>query len=810
MEDKIQRQIQAEEFRRNEAESLGIEQVRDAISSGRYVDLPEGRVILARAHELCSDLLSIELEKKTRGIGGKYRALIRRIDPDVAMVATLRAMLTSGCPNTPGLDNKVQGILSELGRVIEAEAMIRAIDVAAAPYLKRTLQYLDAGHTKSPLHRYRTLRVAADRTIGGWEPWSGDERVGVAKILFEVAMQSGLFDIQETIGRNGQIGKVLVPSAVLAEHFDDVIEHAHAVLSPEPMIVPPIPWTGYASGGYITPWMQAKAPAIGIAAGTRDQRDWVIENFNKAPILHAAMNKAQGVAYRVNHRVFEVFQQAMAIPEGVLGLPPHGDSQKPVFPFEEGWVKADASEGELEEFKHWKEMMRLHYASSAKLASKKSALARAGRVFRKFYNEEELYFVTYLDSRGRMYFRGSIHPQGGDAIKGCLEFAHGEQLGARGLFWLKAHVAACAGFDKSDFPIRAKWTEDNWERIQAWLDDPLAADPDEPSTSFTFLAAALALKEALALDSPAEYVCHIPVAMDATCSGLQHFSALMRDPLGGKYTNLLDADGDQKSDIYQRVGDLASTTVKYPDANYSEFWAGHPISRAMAKRPTMTYCYSATLQSNIEYVVEALLDDGAGPIRDEHGKVILGLYGLAVPVAKALRAGVQATVPSAAAIMRHLQKLVRVTDGPLKWITPAGMPVLNWTPEQIMRTLDIRALGINQILYKRVTSRYDSTPATSSIAPNFVHSMDSAHLCRVLARADFDIWPIHDSFAALPNHVDSLHKVLREEFVSMYSEHDPLADVEAGQLKQGKAVPERPPTGTLNLEHIKASRFCFC
>ena len=808
--DKVERQIAAEEFRRSEAENLGIEQVKKAIQTGRYVDMPEGRVILARAHIQCVEALKLELEKKTRGIGGKYRNLLRGIDPDVLMVVGLRTMLTCGVERTPGFENRVQSILNQMGKAIEAEALIHAIDVAAAPYLQRTLQYLDAGHTQSLSHRYRTLRVAADRTIGGWEPWSGEERTSTARILFEIIMETGLFVVEAGLGRGGKETRTLIPSPVLAQHFDDVVEHARAILSPEPMIVPPVPWTGYASGGYITPWMQARSVAVGIHASTTEQREWVIENFNKATTLHAAMNKAQSVAYRVNHRVFDVFQQALAVPEGILGLPAHGEQRAPVFPFGEGWEKDSASQEELDAFTNWKDEMRLYYSKSAKLTAKKNALAASARVFRKYHDEEELYFVTYLDSRGRLYFRGAVQPQGSDAVKGCLEFSHGHALGQDGLFWLKAHVASCAGFDKADFPLRVQWTDENWERIQAWLEDPLASDPDEPSTAFTFLAAALALQEALSLANPDEYVCHIPVAMDATCSGLQHFSALMRDPEGGRYTNLIDAEGDQKSDIYKRVGALAAETVKFPDANYAQFWASREISRSMAKRPTMTYCYSATLQSNIDYVVEALMDDGAGPIKDEHGKTIMSLYKLAVPVAKALRAGVESSVPAAAAIMRHLQRLVRVTDEPLRWITPAGMPVLNWTPKEIIRTLDIRALGVSQILYKRKTKEYDSISACSSIAPNFVHSMDSAHLCRVIARSNFPIMPIHDSFACLPHEVTKMHEILRDEFVLMYSAGDPLAMLEQGQLKAGKELPERPPQGTLDLAEIRRSRFTFC
>ena len=42
------------------------------------------------------------------------------------------------------------------------------------------------------------------------------------------------------------------------------------------------------------------------------------------------------------------------------------------------------------------------------------------------------------------------------------------------------------------------------------------------------------------MENPEDYECRVPVALDATCSGLQHYSAMFRDSVGGYYTNLID------------------------------------------------------------------------------------------------------------------------------------------------------------------------------------------------------------------------------------------------------------------------------
>lgn len=42
-----------------------------------------------------------------------------------------------------------------------------------------------------------------------------------------------------------------------------------------------------------------------------------------------------------------------------------------------------------------------------------------------------------------------------------------------------------------------------------------------------------------------KYVCHLPVHMDGSCNGLQHYAALGRDTEGAKAVNLAPADAPQ-------------------------------------------------------------------------------------------------------------------------------------------------------------------------------------------------------------------------------------------------------------------------
>ena len=92
-----------------------------------------------------------------------------------------------------------------------------------------------------------------------------------------------------------------------------------------------------------------------------------------------------------------------------------------------------------------------------------------------------------------------------------------------------------------------------------------------------------------------------PIHLDGSNSGLQHFSALLRDPVGGAAVNLVPQD--RPADIYSDVARLAQAKVDASDDENVRLWLDGKVTRKVAKRPTMTFTYSATrygmLDSNL-------------------------------------------------------------------------------------------------------------------------------------------------------------------------------------------------------------------
>jgi DNA-directed RNA polymerase, mitochondrial len=109
--------------------------------------------------------------------------------------------------------------------------------------------------------------------------------------------------------------------------------------------------------------------------------------------------------------------------------------------------------------------------------------------------------------------------------------------------------------------------------------------------------------------------------------------------------------------------------------------------------------------------------------------------------------------------------------------------------------------------------------ATSTVAPNFVHALDVAHLLRTVnaavAEGITSIATVHDTFGCLPSRAARLRCLIRKEFVRMYTEHDVLAKVYE-QASADLSVPDAkrmlsgpPKKGSLEIEQLLEAEFAF-
>lgn len=824
MQDLYSRQIALEEEYSTESLVAGQQQILDAFKQGRAADVGTGRILLAKAYDAALDKFKLYLAQRTTGIGGKYRKLLQGAAPEVLVMAGIREVI-NGCAHPE--PQPMQSVLRSIGRVIESECMLACMEKVNSRYTTRTIEYLDAAGTKSVSHRYRTFLAGARNMGMEWEQWSQTERLQVARLLLtELYEATGLFKWGTNQYSSGDSMYYLRPSDELAKHFHEVQSAARALVRHPPMLIKPVPWENQYEGGYLTDWFRHHAPMCGLRYIKKEHKTWIIDTLESptsAPV-RAAMTKAQSVPYRINKDVLAILRKATAMRVGILGLPSFQPLVQPTFPLGDNWQKDEATAAETEVFQFWKQQMAAWYTSENKRKGRHTGILSRITELARYQDEEALYFPTFIDWRGRMYFRSNLNPQASDAVKGCIEFATGKRLGDEGLMWLKVYVANCCGYDKHDPELKAQWTDDNWVQILDFINNPLEVDAPDADTAFTLLQAGLALQAALTLPDPRDYICHVPVAMDATCSGLQHLSALTRDPVGAYYTNLIDNGTEQKSDIYTHVAGIADANKQkhstrkvkqdgkllevVDDAVLAKYWATTPISRAMAKTPVMTYVYGSTLLSTIDTIALDMADAGMAVIKGDDGKVIYSMSALATPVGRALREGVIETVPEATRMMKFLQNIVRKhKDQCLQWVSPVGVPVVNWAEGSLVKRVHIHSMGVTSIAQTVRDNKYSTRGASNGVVPNFVHSNDAAHLCMTINDFDGDILPIHDSFATHPCDVPAMHQALRSTFVELYSQYEIESFLEFNNIDTEDFTP--PEQGNLDLDSVLQSRFMF-
>jgi DNA-dependent RNA polymerase len=481
----------------------------------------------------------------------------------------------------------------------------------------------------------------------------------------------------------------------------------------EPSAEPPFPWFGFDGIDGDT-----------FVAACRDERAVRVAIAGGIPHVDA-VNYLQATGFRINERALEVVKDARAR----LLLKK---------------VKDDGAETLLEQ-----------------------NIAMADRFVGK-----PLYVPLRVDFRGRLIAAPNLNFTAPDHIRGLFKFDKTAPLTESGLYWLKIACATSFNEEKEvarqTFAKRLAWADSNLERIcragrnpldhLTWLEE--AADPIQCVAIFAELANAI--------ESGLGYACTIPIGFDASCSGLQHFALLARDSQTARLTNLTPSD-EGPWDIYDYIRrHVQKALTNYPkEGELARWWLDSRLDRKIIKQLVMTYGYSAKEWGQKSGVYNALRRRGEN-IPD----------GAVAFLVKLVRKAIETHIPAAKKVMDNLQALVS-EDAPVCWVSPSGLPVAN--SYQKPRTSRVRLYLLGHSPRSKISIGWQPeqrfSKAESAIAPNYIHSLDAAHLVRVAnacARHRIPVVTIHDSYSTLPPYADRLREILLEELRDMYATYKSL------------------------------------
>jgi DNA-directed RNA polymerase len=816
-QENIEQQSRASTIQRYKTE------LADKIQNGEQSSTHYGAALMKRAIEPMAEIIEAEREAIKNGKAGNNTVVWRKLgnfDAHEAAFLTSREVINFITSNGGLTETALK-----VGQVCEDEMRYTAFQQEKPWLFKKILAETET--TKS--RKRQTIIAAANRYAAPWANWSKSERLHVGTSLINIFVEAtGFAEIVKKVeGKNRTVYRMQPTQAVVdfIEQNKDAVEMLNPILLP--MVVEPVDWTTPTSGGYLThhtpqlPFIKAKTNAQG-----RNYLEDLHGHTDKMCHVYDAINTIQRTSWRVNPFVLETFKQVYELGLPIAGLPDCEDIPLPPSPLHPDRDTKTLNDEEKEQFKLFKKRASAVYSANVALISKRLMNAKIFSIAKQFSVYEAIWFVHTTDFRGRAYPAAMyLNPQGNGIAKGLLEFAEGKALGSNdAAFELAVHGANCFGNDKGSLEERIDWVEENTDRILKVASDPMddlwwAKEADEP---WCFLA--FCKEWAGFTENGYDHISHVAVAKDGSCSGLQHFSAALRDPVGGNAVNLVPAQKPQ--DIYQCVIDLAVTKIQSDIGGENDKIAQallkYGLSRRAAKRCTMCFVYGAKQHSYVRFVLEYVNDTDAKRKQEDREYVssIDGFeFDASVYLAKKISESIDETVIAAKDGMNWLRQCARTlaTENlPISWTTYDGFPVLQSYPDTRRKSVKTK-LGDKMVylsLREEKNGRMDRSKQTNGISPNWVHSNDGCHLRMTVNLAAHNgvthFAMIHDSFGCHAADVPMLSECLREAFLDLYLNHDPLVQFHSDAQKLTNTVLPNPPyKGTLDLGLVKKSEFFF-
>lgn len=797
---------------------------QDAAAEGERPDETSAGSRLLRAYVLqISDHLRLYLagnhpDGRRRS---KYAKLVETINTDKTAMVALKAVIAS-MYNPQSL----QTLFISVGRSVEDELRFTKFHAEHGAYYDEIIRAFERRGSENKRYKQRSLSDAASAKFE-WVPWSKEVRLGVGGLVLSLLTE--VCDLVErkqvNLGRNRK-EVLLVPTQTC---LDWVLKHNAdmELTNPDrmPCLVAPADWTRIDNGGYYSPLVRSRTQLVKIRGGGSDATERRAA-FNSAtmPAVYDAVNAMQRTRWSVNTRVLAVMQEVWR-KNLSIGMPPsepYSVGPSPLAADADPRALAEDSP-ELAAFNDWKAEAREVYTIEKQRVSKILATARTIRMAVDMSAHSEFYYVYQCDFRGRVYAATSgLSPQGTDHGKALLQFTRGEPLGARGLYWLKVHGANKYGEDKSSYDARVAWIDAQHEQWLLVADDPIAyrdywKDADKP---YQFLAFCFEYAEASRVG--AAFRSRLPVALDGSCNGLQHFSAMLRDEVGGRAVNLTPSE--VPADIYQEVANVCTRkliglrSLNTADHGAAVNWLAlfadtgtGSMPRALSKKPVMTLPYGSTRQACTDSVFQWSFATAPDFFEKSTG------FRHALYLSPLLWDSIGETVVAARAAMDWVQACAGIlakANLPVQYTSYLGFPVLDASFEFETRCIETHLSGRLQLRIANDTDQLSVRKQRQSSSPNLIHHVDATHLMMcVNAGTEYgieDFAMIHDDFGVHACQIDAWHSIIREQFITLHTELDVLASFKAvHEARHEITLPALPARGRLDINAVRHAAYFF-
>lgn len=740
-----------------------------------------------------------------------------------------------------------------------AKAEAHADDPGRADHLHgRALeQNFDAAIKKRVRASYKRQYAIQRMTEDGIPPihWPKDARIKIGAALLDALLTAAPL---VTITPGAAQVDTVVPTDWMIKTWEQNIDLLCRVAHKfNPLIIPPRPWQSPYGGAYYGA-NQSFTRLVRLYDTTNTFIKSYLKRLSTLDLtpIYDAINTLQATPWHINPHTLNTASAIMEAGGNIGDLPQ-------TEPYATLPLLHNPTEAELKA--HKKKAVALYRREEVR-KSKAWRTLIAIQTAKTYAQYDELYIPWNMDYRGRLYpLTTALSPQGDDLQKALLLFKNPTPCQNEDDWqWLAIHGANTAGHDKIPFAERIAWVKAHEDAILAAAHDPLTdtrwhslASGESPMCFLAFCYEWARLKAHIdAHGSCVGFTSGLPIAFDGTCSGLQHFSALLRDEIGGHAVNLTDTAEVQ--DIYTIVANKVNlrllkdavsgtsdeakkaddgTPLHYPDGSphmkygtktLAQAWVTYNrdtfgtdgIKRKVCKRSVMTLAYGSRKygfkQNLIADIIKPhrLAHPDTSPF-NTHNTAQAAAY-----MADLIWDGVKNTVVKAVEGMTYLQSLSHLVARDahvVTWDMPDGLPIQqNYIIEKV-EDVQLRCAGKRRrFYYKDTNGEIDKNRQRQGIAPNFIHALDAYHMRSVIraARAEGieNFAMIHDSFGTDMGRAGDLYRIIREQFVAIYDGQNLLQDfTEAIEplIETGSELPTPPTFGTLDIKGVMKSQYCF-
>jgi len=646
-----------------------------------------------------------------------------------------------------------------------------------------------------------------------------------------------------------------------------------------PMLDVPYAWDADSLGPYHDVSLAQQVPLVKRMGPDQKEALLAALKNNTMPEAVEAINDLQETPLAINDHVVEAVKwarQRVVDSEGTLQInsfpnlmqvPELANIPKDEFA---KWEKDDRQNFKREQLaarKTNREVVANHLNIKRALAEAETIIKARAEQFDRFYLPHQ------FDFRGRIYHTSEFGHHNADFMRGMLCFANKTEITQDNVQFLALQIANCFGngIDKMRLRRRKAWVKLNMKKIMAvgadFKDETTTWDKCDPETNkvmfdketgeviqetpfdfwrfaddpFQFVAACREMY--LWVNAKGPYYSGLPVALDATQSGIQVYAALGRNQEDGEKVNLTNnkAPGDLYTAVKGRVVELIEEDIAELEAKtdlsedeeedllFARQWMDFGVKRKHMKRPTMTWAYSSRVFGIADQIrsdtMEPMAKEVRRGLRAEHPFGPDNGYHAAWYMAKKAVQAIEDTVKSAHDGMKYFQRVVSICNGchmHLHYTTPLGFPMMQYYRDRKKSADRIDAplwdtnnkkIKTGKVTLRNYNDTVDYGKSERACSPNLIHSLDATLLMMTVRRCKkagvSDMMVVHDSFSTTIDNVPTLAREVRLAFVELFQENEPYTQLKEQTLERIAKRLDEVDQGDLDITEVLQSDYAF-